>query len=189
MESADPGSLLLVTGSNMSGKSTFLRTVGLTAVMARMGLPVTAERVSMQNLRIATCMRVHDSIQSGSSQFHAEVTRLAHCVKWASAEEPTLVLLDEILAGTNSRERHVGTLCVMRSLAGMNTQTLGATHYLTLVELEQELPTPLRTVHFRDLITEGVMSFDYVMREGPLPSTNALRVMRAAGLDVPEEEG
>lgn len=181
------GFLLLVTGSNMSGKSTFLRTVGLAVLMTRTGLPVPAERFSLRGMHVVTCMRVHDSLKSGSSQFHAEVTRLAQCVKWASAEGPTLVLLDEILAGTNSRERHVGTLAVMRSLATLNTTTLVATHDLALAELEQEFPTALRTVHFRDLIRDDVMSFDYEMREGPLPSTNALRVMHAAGLDVPED--
>jgi len=111
--------MLIITGSNMSGKSTFLRSVGLAAILARSGLPAPAASLQLRNPAVVTCMRVHDSLEIGSSQFHAEVTRLAQCVAWTRGQQETLVLLDEILAGTNSRERHLGTLAVLRSLASL----------------------------------------------------------------------
>lgn len=184
----EPGSVLLVTGSNMSGKSTFLRACGLAVVMARAGVPVAAEAFGFrEDLRVVTSMRVQDSLRSGSSRFHAEVLRLRRCLDWAAEGGACLVLLDEILAGTNSRERHVGTRAVLASLARLPTLTLVATHDLALAELKEEIGDGCRMVHFRDLVRDGRMSFDYLLRPGPLPSTNALRLMRDAGLDVGPE--
>lgn len=181
------GGVLLFTGSNMSGKSTFLRSVGLAAVFARIGLPIPARSLRLHDLDVTTCMRIHDDLAQGSSLFHAEVKRLAACVEAARSERPTLVLLDEILAGTNSRERHIGTDAVLRGLADTSAVTLVATHDLALRSLVDQLGDRGSLLHFRDDVTDGVMSFDYRLREGPCPSTNALRVMRAAGLDVPDE--
>jgi len=180
------GGVLLFTGSNMSGKSTFLRSVGLAAVFARAGLPVCADSLRIQDLDVTTCMRIHDDLAQGSSLFHAEVRRLASCVEAARSDRPTLVLLDEILAGTNSHERHLGTEAVLRGLADAAAVTLVATHDLELKSLIDQLEGAGSLLHFRDDVTGGVMSFDYRLREGPCPSTNALRVMRAAGLEVPD---
>jgi hypothetical protein len=183
------GSVLLVTGSNMSGKSTFLRSVGLAMVMARVGLPVTARRARLSEAEVWTCMRTQDSLARGSSRFHAEVMRLKACVDGAARAPLSVVLLDELLSGTNSRERHAGAHAVLRMVARLPAVTLLSTHDLELVALERELPGRVRTVHFRDQLTDGVMTFDYVMRPGPLPTTNALRVLKAAGLEVEDEKG
>jgi len=177
-------SVLLVTGSNMSGKSTFLRTVGLAVVMTRMGLPVSAKKFRMREMDVTTCMRVQDSISQGSSKFHAEVTRLKFCVDRAGQNPLILVLLDEILAGTNSRERHIGTMIVLRDLVENPSVTLIATHDLQLASLADEFPGRIRLVHFRDFVQKGSMSFDYKMRPGPLPTTNALRVMQSVGFHI-----
>jgi DNA mismatch repair ATPase MutS len=180
------GQICLITGSNMSGKSTFLRTAGLAVVMSRMGLPVPARSMRMRDMQVVTCMTVHDSLKDASSLFYAEVRRLRQCLDWAAAGEATRVLFDEILAGTNSRERHIGAVAILESLSRLPAVSLVSTHDLELGELAQKMPEQLAVVHFRDHVREGVMSFDYTLRPGVLPSTNALRVMRLAGLDVPE---
>jgi len=178
------GELILVTGSNMSGKSTFLRALGLAAVMARCGLPVCAASADLRPLTVVTCMRIQDDLARGSSLFHAEVRRLARCVEEARASDATLVLLDEILAGTNSDERHIGTEGVLRGMSGTAAVTVVATHDLSLRTLVDEAPDRGRLLHFRDTVTDGLMDFDYQLRDGPCESTNALRVMRDAGLRV-----
>ncbi|HEX9794872.1 MAG TPA: hypothetical protein VGC54_12895 [Planctomycetota bacterium] len=180
----DQGAVLLVTGSNMSGKSTFLRAVGLAALLARLGMPVPARGLRMRELDIATCMRVEDSLREGVSRFHAEVKRLRSCVAAAEVGRPVLVLLDEILAGTNSRDRHLGTRAVLQRLAGLPAITLVSSHDLALAELADRLPERVRAVHFRDFVRNGRMEFDYRVRPGPLPESNALRVLRDAGLPV-----
>jgi DNA mismatch repair ATPase MutS len=131
-------------------------------------------------------MRVQDSLARGSSRFHAEVTRLKQCLDQARQADFTFVLFDEILAGTNSRERHLGTRAVLEMLASLPAATLIATHDLALAELVSSYPDRVRIVHFRDQVQDGQLAFDYELRPGPLTSTNALRVMRAAGLEVPE---
>ena len=186
VELAAEGSVLLVTGSNMSGKSTLLRACGLAAVMARLGLPVPAAALRLREIVPATCMRVEDSLQEGSSRFHAEVKRLKFCVDRAAAGPATLVILDEILAGTNSRDRHQGTLAVLRRLTEVPAVTLVSTHDLELVALREAHPGKVDIAHFRDTVQDGVMTFDYRLRPGALPASNALEVMRLAGIEVAE---
>ncbi|HYC00061.1 MAG TPA: hypothetical protein VEC57_13085 [Candidatus Limnocylindrales bacterium] len=180
------GTICVVTGSNMSGKSTFLRTAGVAVVMTQAGLPVPARAMTMrENLAVVTCMNVHDSLKDASSLFHAEVRRLRQCLDRVAAGTATLVLFDEILAGTNSRERHIGAIAILESLRKLPAVSLVSTHDLGLAELAGEHPDEVSVVHFRDHVRDGRMTFDYTLRPGPLPSTNALRVMRLAGLDVP----
>lgn len=180
----DPrGAVTVVTGSNMSGKSTYLRTVGLGVVMARAGLPVPASSMELMPLPVITSMVVTESLERGSSRFHAEVTRIRRCLEWAAEAGGGLVLLDEILSGTNSEERRLGTLAVLRRLSQVGAVTLVSTHDLSLARLEDQLPHT-RTVHFQDDVVDGQMSFDYVLREGVLPSTNALEIMRSEGIPV-----
>ena len=178
------GELLVVTGSNMSGKSTYIRSVGLAVVMTRAGLPVPAARLRMRPMGVVTSMRVQDSLSDGLSRFHAEVRRLRFCLDSAEAPGSVLVLLDEILSGTNSRERHVGTEAVLRQLALRDAVTIVSTHDLSLASLADEPELSARVVHFTDEVREGQMTFDYRLREGVLPSTNALEVMRLEGLLV-----
>lgn len=188
LEMQGDGTIALLTGSNMSGKSTFLRALGLAAVMAEVGLPVAARRLVIPTFAVVTCMRVHDSIQSGSSRFHAEVHRLARCLEVARGATRSLVLLDEILAGTNSEERHAGTRAVLGDLARRPAAVLVATHDLSLTDMAELVGDRLQLWHFRDHVENGQMTFDYRMRPGTCPSTNALRVMRLAGLPV-ESDG
>ncbi len=179
----EAGATWVVTGSNMGGKSTFLRALGLGVVFARMGLPVSAERLRIRNLHVVTSMKVEESLHSGSSRFHAEVRRLRQCLDWA-AEGPSLVLLDEILGGTNSAERRIGTVAVLERLRSLGAVTLVSTHDLGLSDVLDEWTSETRVVHFTDHIKDGKMVFDYRVKEGRLPSTNALEVMRAEGIPV-----
>ena len=176
------GALWVVTGSNMSGKSTFLRSVGLAAVMANAGLPVAAERLRVPSRRVLASMRVADSVRDGTSLFQAEARRLRRCLEVAETGGQTLVLLDEILAGTNSRERHLGAAAVLRRLARTDAMVLISTHDLDLATRVGELHKNPRVVHFRDHVVDGRMAFDYQCRPGPLKSTNALAVLRAEGV-------
>lgn len=178
-----PGTVMVITGSNMSGKSTYLRAAGVAAVMANAGLPVVATALRWSALPVFSVMRATDSLRSGTSLFLAEVRRLKRCLD-AAARGPTLVLLDEILAGTNSQERHLGAIAVLRLLAERGALTLVSTHDLALSRIADELPGNARVMHFRDAVDDGRMTFDFALQDGVLRSTNALRVMRAEGIPV-----
>lgn len=184
------GEVLIVTGSNMSGKSTFLRTIGLNAVLALAGGPVDAAALRIGRARLFTAIRVSDSVADGISYFYAEVRRLRALLDAlrAEGEPPLLYLVDEIFRGTNNRERLVGSRSMLRALADGRGAGLVSTHDLELVALEEELARA-RNLHFRETITEGRMVFDYRVRPGPCPTTNALAIMREAGLPLPEERG
>lgn len=185
------GTALLVTGSNMSGKSTLLRAVGLNAVLALAGLPVRALSMRMPFVQVATCMRVADSLQEGASFFMAEVKRLKQVVDLAHQPTPVLFLLDEILQGTNTRERSLGARGVVAHLLEAGAFGLVSTHDLSLVRLGDAFGDRIRYAHFTDQAEGDRMTFDYRMRPGVVQSSNALRVMRAVGLrvDVPEDDG
>ena len=177
--------LLIVSGSNMSGKSTMLRTVGTNAVLAFAGAPVFAGRMSITPLLLGTSIRVDDSLQEGSSRFYAEITRLRQIVDLATAgPDPLLFLLDEIMHGTNSHDRRIGAEAVIGSL--MKTGAIGmvTTHDLALAGMAERKELAARNVHFEDQISAGRISFDYTMRDGVVTRSNALELMRAVGLDV-----
>ena len=181
------GGVLLLTGSNMSGKSTFMRSVGLASVMAWAGGPVMAQSVSLTPLRPVASMRIGDALTEGLSTFYAEVRRLRLLLDSVDAphDAPALVLIDEMLRGTNNRERLTGAQAITRHLTGANAVSLVATHDLALTELADELPA-IRNAHFREETEGDHLIFDYRLREGPCPTTNALVIMRRAGLPVPE---
>ena len=180
------GGVLLLTGSNMSGKSTFMRSVGLASVMAWAGGPVMASRVSLAPLRPVASMRIGDALTEGLSTFYAEVRRLRLLLDSVDAPNPSpaLVLIDEMLRGTNNRERLTGAQAITRHLTGANAVSLVATHDLALTELSDELPA-IRNAHFREETEGDHLIFDYRLRDGPCPTTNALVIMRRAGLPVP----
>ncbi len=185
-----PGSVLLLSGSNMSGKSTLLRAVGLAWVMARAGGPVAARSLSMATMQLATSVRIVDSLAEGTSHFYAEVKRLKHIVDEARAPQtPLLYLLDEVLHGTNSRERYIGAVAVVKWLAKTGAMGIVTTHDLALAQLAAELPAG-RAVnrHFSDRVGEGEIRFDYALRDGPVQSTNAIRLMKSVGIDLPFDE-
>lgn len=179
-----PSRVLLVTGSNMSGKSTLLRAVGLTAVMSLAGLPVRARRVRLPSLQVGTTMRVSDSLQEGASFFLAEVKRLKRVTDLAKGRRPLLFLLDEILQGTNTRERSLGARGVVTHLSHVGAAGLVSTHDLTLVSLGDVLGDKVTYAHFTDQVDGDEMTFDYRMKPGVVQTSNALRLMRAVGLEV-----
>lgn len=181
--------IYLITGSNMAGKSSFLRTVGVNLVLAYAGGPTIAQSFSASWLRLFATIRVADSLTDGFSFFYAEVRRLSQLLQalQAKGERPLLFLIDEIFRGTNNRERLIGSRAYIQAL----TQEVGlgaiATHDLELVKLAEETPK-LVNVHFRDAVADGRMVFDYTLHPGPCPTTNALKIMRLAGLPVAPEE-
>ena len=178
-------SLGLLTGSNMSGKSTFLRTVGVNQLLANMGAPVFAEVLQTAPLRIQTCIEVSDSLRDGFSYFYAEVRQLKSILEGVRESAPVLFLIDEIFRGTNNRERQIGSRAVIRSLA-QSRSSLGfvSTHDLELVSLETSSPR-IVNLHFReDIDAAGKMVFSYHLRSGPCPTTNALKIMQAEGIDL-----
>jgi DNA mismatch repair ATPase MutS len=187
VEVGPPGTLLLVTGSNMSGKSTMLRAIGLNAVLAQAGGCVCAARLHLPACDLQSSIRVQDSLELGLSYFMAALARLKGVVD--AAEHPRegrvlLYLLDEILQGTNSAERDIAVRAVARHL--LDAQAIGAmtTHDLNLAR-EEPLSSCARLVHFTEIVDEhGVMRFDYRLREGIATSRNALRLMQMIGIDL-----
>jgi len=183
------GRALVVTGSNMSGKSTLLRAMGINAVLACAGGPVCASEMRIGPLRIATSIRVVDSLTDGISHFYAELRRLKRILDLATerTRPPVLFLLDEILHGTNSRERVLGARAVVTQLLEYGSLGAVSTHDLGIAALAQELAGRVENVHFSEQVTDdGTMTFDYVLRPGVVESSNALRLMRAMGIAVPE---
>ena len=181
--------VLLLTGANASGKSTFLRSLSLAVLMARMGLPVCAQSCALKKQRLATLMRVHDDVQAGLSRFQAEVKQLRSVLDRSASEgDPVILILDEILAGTNSKERHQGTRALLAHLREYPGLIIITTHDLELAAIADEEPERMYCAHFADqAVLEGVDSdvqFDYKLRDGVLHSTNALAVMKAAGLPI-----
>lgn len=175
--------LWLVSGSNMSGKSTLLRTIGVNAVLAMAGAPVRAGRLQLSCLQVGASIRINDSLQEGSSRFYAEITRLRQLHELALRSPPLLVLLDELLNGTNSADRRVGAAGVLHALTRRRAIGLVSTHDLALTEIASE-GAQIVNVHFEDSIEDGKMKFDFKLRPGVVTKSNALELMRTIGLDV-----
>ncbi len=176
--------VLLISGSNMSGKSTLLRSVGVNSVLALAGAPVRAKSLRLSPLAIGATLRVQDSLQAGKSRFYAEITRLRRLVDLADGPLPVLFLLDEILHGTNSHDRRLGAEAVVQGLIDRGAIGLVTTHDLALADIAERLAPRARNVHFEDHLEDGVMTFDYIMRSGVVRKSNALALMRAVGLEV-----
>jgi hypothetical protein len=177
--------IVILTGSNMAGKSTFLRTTGVNLCLAYAGAPVNAAHLHTSLFRLFTCIKVSDSVQDGLSYFYAEVKRLKALLAAARLEDalPALFLIDEIFRGTNSRERLIGSRSYIRALAQSTAVGLVATHDLELTKLAAEIKG-VANFHFREEVRDGRMVFDYSLRPGPCPTTNALTIMRLEGLPV-----
>jgi len=176
--------VLVVSGSNMSGKSTLLRSVGTNALLALAGAPVCAHRLRLSPLTLGASIRIQDSLETGSSRFYAEITRLRHLVERASEGVPLLFLLDEILAGTNSHDRRIGAEAVVRGFVERGAIGLVTTHDLALARISDALAPRAANVHFEDQLRDGRMFFDFRLRPGVVQKSNALALMRAVGLDV-----
>jgi DNA mismatch repair ATPase MutS len=181
-----PGTVLLVTGSNMSGKSTLLRSVGVAAVMALAGAPVCAVSLRMSSCVVRTSMRVSDSLKDGISRFYAELIKIKTVTTTAESGLPVLFLLDEILHGTNSRERHIGARSIIRTLIERGATGAVSTHDLALASLAESHPDHVCLVHLQEDVVNAQMVFDYRLRQGVVKSGNALRWMRHVGLAVDE---
>jgi DNA mismatch repair ATPase MutS len=196
VEIGPPSTFLLVTGSNMSGKSTLLRAIGLNVLLAQAGGPVCAQSMILPPLALATSMRVQDSLEAGVSYFMAEIQRLKAVVDQAQAaqsdnERTVLFLLDEILHGTNTGERQIAARQIIRHLLQLNTIGAVSTHDLTLAD-DAALAAASQAVHFTETFTHGpagpTMRFDYRLRPGIATSTNALKLMELIGLPVEPQD-
>ncbi len=179
------GDVVIITGSNMSGKSTFLRTLGTNLCLAYAGSPVLATSLKTGLFRLFTCIKVSDSVIDGISYFYAEVRRLKALLAELNTDHPLPVffLIDEIFRGTNNRERFIGSRSYIQALTKHHGLGMVSTHDLELVHLEQEFPN-IRNFHFRETIQNNKMAFDYKLHPGPCPTTNALTIMRLEGLPV-----
>jgi hypothetical protein len=176
--------VLVVSGSNMSGKSTLLRAVGVNVVLALAGAPVRAAHLRLSPLAIGATLKVEDSLQEGHSRFYTEILRIRSIVDLTRGALPVLFLLDEILHGTNSYDRRIGAEAIVRALVARGAIGLVTTHDLALTEFTATLGHTGANVHFEDRIENGAMVFDYTMRPGIVERSNALALMRAVGLDV-----
>ncbi len=180
----DEEQALMVSGSNMSGKSTLLRTVGINVVMALAGAPVRAGSLRLSPLSIGASIHVLDSLQDGTSHFYAEIKRIRQVMDLCEGTLPVLFLLDEVLHGTNSHDRRIGAEAVLRGLLERAAIGLITTHDLALAKLADELAPRVRNVHFQDQLEDGRMHFDYRLWPGVVARSNALELMRAVGLEV-----
>lgn len=183
------GHLVLITGSNMSGKSTFLRTVGINVCLAQAGGPVCAEQFAWTWVRLYCCIRVTDALDQGLSYFYAEVKRLKVILDAVQEPNPipVLFLIDEIYRGTNNRERLAGSEAFIQALQTSRGLGLLSTHDLELANLA-DTNGHIRNAHFQETVQEGSLHFDYQLRPGPCPTTNALRIMAQEGLPVPAKD-
>jgi MutS-like protein len=179
-----PTRILLVSGSNMSGKSTLLRTVGINTVLAMAGAPVRARSLRLTALQVAASIRVNDSLHEGASRFYAEITRLREIYGLLERELPVLFLLDELLQGTNSKDRLIGAEGIVRAFAAAGAIGLVSTHDLALTDIGGLPPGTLRNVHFQDELLDGQMRFDFILRSGIVTKSNGIELMRAVGLKV-----
>jgi len=176
--------LLIVSGSNMSGKSTLLRAVGLNVVLAWAGAPVRAQSFAISPLTVGASIRVMDSLQDGKSRFYAEITRLREIVNLANSDRTVLFLLDELLSGTNSHDRKIGAEAIVRSLIDRGAIGMITTHDLALAHIADDLPGRALNVHFADTLEDGRLHFDYRLQPGIVERSNALDLMRSVGLEV-----
>jgi len=175
--------LLIVSGSNMSGKSTMLRSAGIAAVLAMAGGPVCARSLTIAPMAVGASIRIHDSLQENASRFYAEILRIRQVLEMAD-HGSLLFLLDEMLAGTNSHDRRIGAEAIVRALVARGAIGLVSTHDLALAQIAEELAPKAANVHFEDHIEEGRVVFDYRMRAGVVTKSNALELMRSVGIEV-----
>ena len=178
------GKIIIVTGSNMSGKSTFLRTVGINIVLALAGGPVCAKTFTTSRILVLTSMRIIDSLEENTSSFYAELKRLAGIIQIVERNEKAFLLLDEILRGTNSNDRHIGSVALIKQLVKSNAVGIIATHDLALSQLENEMPQEIDNYNFDVKIENDELFFDYKLAKGICKSLNASILMKKMGIRV-----
>jgi DNA mismatch repair ATPase MutS len=168
----------------MSGKSTLMRAVGINTVLAMAGAPVRANRLQLTPLHLGASILINDSLQEGSSRFYAEITRLRRICDLAEKNPPVLFLLDELLQGTNSKDRLIGAEGVVRALLASGAIGLISTHDLALTNIGEQRDTRLHNVHLQDAIVDGKMKFDFKLQDGVVTKSNGIELMRLIGLKV-----
>jgi hypothetical protein len=178
--------LMILSGPNMAGKSTFIRSIGVNAVLAQRGAPVRARRLRLSPLRVTASICILDSLSGGTSRFYAEIRRVKAIVDLAKGPLPVLFLLDELLSGTNSHDRYIGTESVLRQLVEHGAIGIVSTHDLSLARIPDTMDNRAFNAHFEDSLEDGKLIFDYKLRPGIVQTSNALELMRSIGLGVPE---
>ena len=177
------GGTTIITGSNMSGKTTFLRTLGINLILAYAGAPVCAENMHADYMKIFTSMRVTDDVSNGISTFYAEILRIKSMVEYKKNDMPMLCLIDEIFKGTNSADRIVGASQVIKKLSDDNSMTIVSTHDFELCDLKNEAGVPAVNYHFEEYYEGDQLRFDYKKKDGRCTTTNAMAILHMAGLD------
>lgn len=182
-----PGTILLITGSNMSGKSTLLRTIGINLILAYAGAPVCAKEFNCSLMNVYTSIHINDNLEKNISTFYAELQRIKLIVDAARSGEPIIFLIDEIFKGTNSKDRILGARAVIKSLNELAAIGLVSTHDLELSRLEHESPL-IKNYHFTDQISGREITFDYRLKPGVSKSTNAIALMKIIGIEISKTE-
>jgi DNA mismatch repair ATPase MutS len=176
--------LMILSGPNMAGKSTFIRSVGVNAVLAQCGAPVRAGRLRLSPLTVAASICILDSLSGGVSRFYAEIHRIKLISDLTQGPVPVLFLLDELLSGTNSHDRLEGTRFIVESLTGRGAIGIVSTHDLALAQIPETMGESAGNFHFEDRFADGKLAFDYKIRAGVVKTSNALELMRSIGLGV-----
>ncbi len=176
--------LIVITGSNMSGKSTLLRTLGTNAVLAQAGAPVRARSLRMSRLAIGASIHTVDSLQDGASRFYAEIHAIKRAMDASETDPPGLFLLDELLHGTNSHDRRIGAASIIGGFLDRGALGIVTTHDLALAAIADEIGSRASNAHFEFTLDGGKIRFDYTLRPGVVQTGNALEIMRAAGLEI-----
>jgi hypothetical protein len=179
-----PTRVLLISGSNMSGKSTLLRSIGINTVLAMAGAPVRAQALVLTPLQVGASIRINDSLNEGSSRFYAEIKRLRQLLDLTERKPPLLFLLDELMQGTNSKDRRIGAEGVLRAFLERGAIGLISTHDLALTDIDAPGSERVRNMHFQDEIVNGSIRFDFKLRDGVVTKSNGVELMRSIGLEV-----
>jgi DNA mismatch repair ATPase MutS len=176
--------LNLVTGSNMAGKSTFLRSIGVNIILAMAGAPVCSRQLTLSHLKVMSSMRVNDNLEESTSTFYAELKKLKEIIEAVNSNEKVFLLLDEILRGTNSTDRHTGSKALIKQLIHHKAAGVLATHDLELAKLAEEFPGNIRNYHFDVQVANDELFFDYQLKKGVCQSMNASILMKKIGIEL-----
>lgn len=178
------GEIMLVTGSNMAGKSTYLRSVGINVILAMAGAPVCASKFSVSPVHLISSMRIADNLEESTSTFYAELKKLKNVIDKVNANEPVFVLLDEILRGTNSLDRHTGSVALVKQLIKQKAAAIIATHDVALADLKLQYPDHILNYHFDVQVDKEELHFDYLLKPGVCTSLNASILMKKIGIEL-----
>ncbi|MND76547.1 DNA mismatch repair protein MutS [compost metagenome] len=179
----------LVTGSNMAGKSTFLRTIGVNAILAYAGASVAASSFQLPIYKLISYMRIRDNLNESTSTFKAELNRMKFILDTVASHTDSFFLIDEMLRGTNSVDKYLGSRAIIKQLVRLDGKGMVATHDLQLSSLEREFPKDIKNYHFDIQVDEGQMLFDYKLKTGECKIFNASLLLRGIGVDIEENIG